>query len=335
MTNFTKNFHFPAEWKPQEATWTTMPQNLDTWHHNSIQDAQKEFFDFVNIITKSQNAHVFVNNEKNKEILLKNCEHKNLIPHIALTNDAWCRDYGPDFLIKNNETIVLDWIFNSWGNKYPPFDADNLIPQYISDYLKIPRKAYPIVLEGGSLEVNGKGDMLTTKSCLLNKNRNPNLSVTDIENLLHENYNINRIIWLEEGILGDDTDGHIDDFARFYEDGIILASSNEGPDKVVLENNKAILEKDFEVIDLPLPNKKVVFHDEILPASYLNYIFTNDHVIVPIFHDVNDQQAIDIIQLAFPNKKVVGAYANNIVIGLGGFHCLSKHQPKASGLISL
>jgi len=236
--------------------------------------------------------------------------------------------------------MIVDWGYNAWGGKYPPFDLDDNIPTLIAKYYNIP-VVYPgIVMEGGSVDFNGKGTVLTTTSCLLNPNRNPHLGQIQIEEYLRNYYGVTNILWLGDGIVGDDTDGHIDDITRFVNDDTVVTvvESNKQDDnyhplqenlrtlkKMRLENGKQL-----NIVELPMPSA-VVWDDMRLPASYANFYISNNYVVVPTFRDKNDDKALDILQQCFPDRKVVGLDSWDIIWGLGSFHCLSQQEPSANG----
>jgi agmatine deiminase len=255
------------------------------------------------------------------------------------TNDAWCRDHGPAFLINPNaeqKKMIVDWGYNAWGGKYPPFDLDDNIPTLIAQHYNIP-VVYPgIVMEGGSVEFNGKGTVLTTTSCLLNPNRNPHLSRPEIEQYLHRYYGVENILWLGDGIVGDDTDGHIDDLTRFVNETTVVTVIEENKTdenfSVLQENLKTLKKlrlengKPMDIVELPMP-AAVVYDDMRLPASYANFYIGNKYVLVPTFRDKNDDRALQILQSCFPDRKVVGLDSVDIIWGLGSFHCLSQQEP--------
>jgi agmatine deiminase len=255
------------------------------------------------------------------------------------TNDAWCRDHGPAFLINpaaQQKKVVVDWGYNAWGNKYPPFDLDDVIPTSIARQLNLPVFHPGIVMEGGSVEFNGKGTLITSTACLLNPNRNPHLSKEQIEQYLCNFYGATQILWVDEGIIGDDTDGHIDDTVRFVnEDTVLTVMEHDAKDENygLLQHNLQQLMKmrlpdgrSLNIIELPMPNE-VIYEDQRLPASYANFYIANKYVIVPTFQCERDDQALQIISGCFPDRQVVGIDSTDIIWGLGSFHCLSQQEP--------
>jgi len=333
------NYQLPAEWCEHEATWLSWLFNEETWPSNILKEAFPQYLAFIKHLALDEKVRINIQPNsfsKIKEILFLadvNLANIELFGHS--TNDCWCRDYGPDFLISDidQSKIVLDWKYNCWGEKYPPFDADNAIPQRIAKVLGLDNIKIDFVLEGGSYDANGSGVLLTTESCLLNRNRNPSLSKTEIEGYLEKYLKQNEIIWLPEGIVGDDTDGHVDDIARFVSSNKIVVGDTHNKDEnySILKRNKVILENNYEgrfdVISLPMPNKLIV-DNVLVPASYCNFYIANKKVIVPIFDDPNDQEALSILGQCFPDREIIGLESNKIIYGLGSFHCLSKQEPK-------
>ncbi|MFT7427099.1 MAG: agmatine deiminase, partial [Algoriphagus sp.] len=259
--------------------------------------------------------------------------------HFFPTNDAWCRDHGPAFLINpkaEQKKVLVKWEYNAWGEKYPPHDLDNQIPIKIATELGIPCFLTGIVMEGGSVEFNGKGTLLTSEACLLNENRNPQLNQEQIEKYLCDYYGVNHVLWVGDGIVGDDTDGHIDDITRFVNGDTVVTVVEENKSDEnhhLLQENldrlkKMRLEdgKQLNIVELPMPSP-VIYEDQRLPASYANFYIANESVIVPIFRDKNDQKALDILEECFPNRKVIGIDSTDIIWGLGSFHCLSQQEP--------
>jgi len=254
------------------------------------------------------------------------------------TNDAWCRDHGPAFLINTDtkEKVIVDWGYNAWGNKYPPFDLDDVIPTKIGERFGLPVYHPGIVMEGGSVDFNGAGTILTTTACLLNKNRNPHLNQQQIENYLYNYYGAEQILWLGDGIVGDDTDGHIDDITRFVNQDTVVTVIEENKNDEnyhLLQENLQTLKtmrllngKQLNIIELPMP-APVVYDGQRLPASYANFYIANAAVIVPTYRCDNDDKALQIIQNCFPDRKVVGIDSTDIIWGLGSFHCLSQQEP--------
>jgi len=259
--------------------------------------------------------------------------------YIHPTNDAWCRDHGPAFLVNpasEQKKVIVDWGYNAWGGKYPPFDLDDNIPTLIAQHYNIPVFYPGIVMEGGSVDFNGKGTVITSTACLLNPNRNPQLNQQQIENYLVDYYGVDQVLWVDEGIVGDDTDGHIDDTVRFVNEDTVIAVVE--PDKqdenhALLEHNLKQLKemrlmngKQLNIVELPMP-EAVYYQDQRLPCSYANFYIANHAVIVPTFRCATDDKALQIIGQCFPGREVVGIDSTEIIWGLGSFHCLSQQEP--------
>jgi agmatine deiminase len=254
------------------------------------------------------------------------------------TNDAWIRDYGPTCLLgpADQPPALIDWGYNAWGGKYPPFDLDDVVPQHIGR--RQGRRIFEpgIILEGGAIEVNGHGSLLTTEQCLLNPNRNPQLSKADVERYLREYFNVTNVLWLGRGIEGDDTDGHIDELARFVNPTTVVAPLEEDekdPNFEPLRENfdrlKSMRDQNgrpFAVTPLPMP--RAMFHDgQRLPASYCNFYIANGVVIAPVFDDPADAPAMDLLRSLFPGREVIELPARDLVWGLGAFHCITQQDP--------
>ena len=235
-----------------------------------------------------------------------------------------------------DQKAIVDWGYNAWGDKYPPYDLDDVIPTEIGRHFNLPVYHPKVIMEGGSVEFNGAGTILTTTACLLNENRNPHLNKEQIERYLLEFYGAEQILWLGDGIVGDDTDGHIDDITRFVNEDTVVTVVESNP----LDENYLLLHENLEalkamrlwngkalnIVQLPMPSP-VIHEDTRLPASYANFYIANSAVIVPTFRDVNDEKALKVIQDVFPDRKVVGIDSTDIIWGLGSFHCLSQQEP--------
>lgn len=343
LTPKAQGFRFPAEWEEQEAMWLSWPHKEASWP-GKIEKIFSEYAEFIRIVAEGQKVRINVNDEKMKNealaVLQKgNVNLSNVEFFMHPTDDAWCRDHGPAFVIhqETKEKAVVDWGYNAWGDKYPPYDQDDIIPTKIARHFGLKLFEPGIVMEGGAVDFNGQGTLLTTKSCLLNKNRNPHLTKEQIELYLCEYYGQDQVLWLEEGIVGDDTDGHIDDITRFVNSHTVVTAVEEdvsSPNYNILQKNLEILKtfkladgKDLQVIELPMP-APVIYDGEQLPASYANFYIGNKVVVVPIFEDKNDDKALRILQECFPDKKVVGVKSIELIWGLGSFHCLSQQEPK-------
>ncbi|WP_457644451.1 agmatine deiminase family protein [Persephonella sp.] len=334
-------FRMPAEWEKHKGTITTYPQAYETFF-DRLDQARDQFVQMVRYISEGETVYINVNGEEERKDLLKRLERFNVNGDVKIlinkTDDAWCRDYCPIFVKdKKGDTVALKFRFNSWGGKYP-YENDEETGNRIPEILGYKKINIDMVLEGGSIEVNGKGSLLTTESCLLNPNRNPDLSKEEIEEKLRYYLGVEKIFWLGEGIVGDDTDGHIDDITRFVsEDTIVTAVeyNRDDPNYYPLIENYERLKslKEFNIVKLPMPDPvyyKYPTDDEPyrLPASYANFYISNKAVVVPIFNCDKDSTALKILEKLFPDRKVVGIYAYDIVIGLGAFHCLTQQIPQ-------
>ena len=334
-------YWLPPEWYRHRGTITTYPQSKEDFF-SDLGEVQEQFLEFVKYISYSEKLFINVNNIDNKNELEKKLKKKdiqNVEIFINPTNDVWCRDNCPIFVKdKNGKTVALKFRFNAWGGKYN-YELDEEAGNKITQFLNIPKINIDMVLEGGSIDVNGNGSLLTTESCLLNKNRNPNLTKKEIEDKLKFYFGVKNILWLENGIVGDDTDGHIDDITRFVSSDTILTAietdKNDDNYEILkesyhrLKHFKDINSKNFNVITVPMPEPIYYqYPDETekrrLPASYINFYITNKFVLVPIFNCDRDREAINIIQSVFKDRKVVGLKADKIIIGLGAFHCLTQ-----------
>ncbi|GEM67345.1 agmatine deiminase [Sphingobacterium mizutaii NBRC 14946 = DSM 11724] len=337
-----QGFVFPAEWEKQDALWLSWPHKEESWP-GKIETIYEPYSQFIKLVAEDQLVRINVADEEMKAFALSHIEKsgakmENISFYLNPTNDAWCRDHGPAFVINRatGEKAVVDWGYNAWGGKYPPFDLDDVVPTRIAKEFNLKLFTPPIVMEGGSVEFNGKGTILTTSACLLNENRNPHLNKEQIETYLKDYYGQDQVLWLGDGIVGDDTDGHIDDITRFVSEDTVLtvveedkADDNYELLQENLENLKAMKLLDgrsLNVIELPMP-RPVEYDDQRLPASYANFYIANKVVIVPVFNDKNDSKALEIIQSVFPDRKVIGIDSVDIIWGLGSFHCLSQQEP--------
>lgn len=342
MTPKSLGFYFPAEFAPHTATWLSWPHKEASWP-GKIETIYPVYAQFIKLVAEGENVNVNVVDEAMKAKAMRfvqdaGADMSKVHFFLHPTNDAWCRDHGPAFLIHREEKkkMIVDWGYNAWGGKYPPFDLDDNIPTLIGKHLNLP-VVYPgIVMEGGSVDFNGRGTVLTTTSCLLNKNRNPRLTQKEIEKYLVDYYGVENILWLGDGIIGDDTDGHIDDITRFTNTDTVLTVVEEDKSDEnyePLQENLKLLKtmrlengKPLNIVELPMPSA-VVYEDMRLPASYANFYIANKYVVVPTFRDKNDDRALSIIQSCFPDRKVVGLDSWDIIWGLGSFHCLSQQEP--------
>ena len=336
-------YSFPAEFATHRSTWLSWPHKEASWP-GKIQTIFPAYAAFIKEVSAGELVNINVADERMRRFAIDQLEGagvdlNRIRFHFHPTNDAWCRDHGPAFLVKSGahpSKIIVDWGYNAWGNKYPPFDLDDDIPTKVAAHLGLP-VIYPgIVMEGGSVDFNGDGTLLTTTSCLLNPNRNPHLNQTQIEVYLKEFYGVEQVLWLGDGIVGDDTDGHIDDITRFVNrDTVVTVIEHDQRDEnfIPLKENAERLSKmtlrdgsALKVVELPMP-APVVYEGQRLPASYANFYIANSCVAVPTFRDKNDDRALAILQNCFPDRKVVGIDSLDVIWGLGSWHCLSQQEP--------
>ncbi len=347
MTPKEQGYYMPAEWARHEATWLTYPKNPDSWP-GKIETIYPSYHLFVKTLAEGETVHINVDDEAMRDRVARELQAigtrmENICLHIITSNDAWCRDHGPAFLLNRDVALpraIVNWNHNAWGGKYP-YELDTEVPVRIHDFFPdMPLFSPGIVMEGGSIDVNGCGDLLTTTSCLLNPNRNPHLNQDQIEGYLRDYYGVDNIIWLADGIVGDDTDGHVDDLSRFVgPDTIITAVETDTWDENYepLQKNLRILKrarlangKQPDIVELPMPD--VVFYDgQRLPASYANFYLANGKVIFPTYRCLTDNEAAYILEACFPDREVVGIDSTDIIWGLGSFHCLSQQMPAGQG----
>jgi len=344
-------FHFPAEFEKQTALWLSWPHKEASWP-GKLHTIYNPYAEFILQVASHQKVNINVADDQMKQFAIAAIQNsayaqtvnlsqlmQNVTFYFHPTNDAWCRDHGPAFLVNREagKKVIVDWGYNAWGDKYPPYDLDDNIPTRIGEKLNLPVFYPNIVMEGGSVEFNGKGTLMTTTACLLNENRNPHLNQNQIEKYLSDYYGTDHILWLGDGIIGDDTDGHIDDITRFvnHDTVVTVVEENKNDENYeILQENLSLLKKmrlengkQLNIVELPMP-KAIVYEDQRLPASYANFYISNEKVIVPIFRDdKNDQKALEVIESCFPDRKVVGINSVDLIWGLGSFHCLSQQEP--------
>ncbi|MCK6555896.1 agmatine deiminase family protein [Candidatus Binatia bacterium] len=339
-------YRMPAEWEAHAATWLSWPHKEASWPGN-FAPIPAIWVEIVRALGTHERVCVLVNDEAAaaavRELLAGGgVESGNVETHAIRTDDAWMRDHGPTFVTRlhngRTELAAVDWVYNAWGGKYPPWEHDDAVPAAIAARLGIPLFSPGIVLEGGSIDVNGRGSVLTTEQCLLNPNRNPHRSRGEIETVLRDYLGVGNVLWLGDGIAGDDTDGHVDDLARFVDPGTVVTVVEEDPRDdnygTLRDNLKrlhAMRDQDgrpLRVVALPMP-APVEYDGQRLPASYANFYIGNGVVLVPTFADPNDAVALQILQTCFPTRRVAGIHAREMVWGLGAFHCVTQQQPAA------
>src|SRR5258706_8057881 len=365
-------YSFPPEWAPHRATWFSWPRPEGISSPDKYHTVPENLARIFKEIAPRERVEINVPNG-NYEFLVKRqlrehgCPLTNIFFHHIKTNESWCRDHGPAFVVRKNpqsgkrEIAIVDWGFNAWGGKYPPYDDDDRVPTEIARELGLPvfyprgtgvspvsfgggkkhgrgAHATAVIMEGGSVEFNGAGTILTTTQCLLNKNRNPELTKPQIEQYLKDFYGQKHVCWLRDGIAGDDTDGHIDDLARFLNPTTIVVGiedDRKAENYDVLQDNlrrvKKLRDQDgrpFEIVEIPMPGR-VEHDDQRLPATYVNFYFVNGALLVPTFGNrKKDAKAFSVLQEQLPDRKVIGIDCRELIWGLGAIHCLSQQQPK-------
>ena len=345
LTNTPKSlgYSFPAEWSKHRATWLSYPHDDSYSWPGTLPRIFPFYNNFIKELSKGEQVCINVRSEKLRDKVIHDLSETGVdISRITLllnpTNDAWCRDHGPAFLVNPSGKIpkvIVSWRYNAWGDKYP-HDLDETIPGLVGKFLNIPVFYPGIVMEGGAVDFNGKGTLLTTTQCLLHENRNPQLLQHEIEEYLRDYYGIEQILWLDEGIDGDDTNGHIDDITRFFrEDAVVtmVEPNRSDPNHAILQKNLQKLKsfrlrsgKQLNIAEIPMP-KPVIYEDQRLPASYANFYIANNAVIVPNFQCSEDDRAMRILEECFPDRKIIGIDSVEIIWGLGSFHCLSQQEP--------
>jgi agmatine deiminase len=336
-----QGYRMPAEWESHAATWLSWPRREGISFPDSYDAVIPVFVRMIDALRESEPVKINVtdpDHEQQVRLLLKDIDTRHVEYFHIPTNEPWCRDHGPIFLTRDREPrlAVVDWDYNAWGNKYPPFDLDEVVPTRIAEHLHLPVFYPRLVMEGGSFDANGTGSLLTTTSCLLNPNRNPGRSKIEIEQTLGAYLGVTNILWLGDGIEGDDTDGHIDDISRFFGQAAVLTAVEDDPkdpnfeplqaNLAILKTMKAEDGTSLEVRPLPMP-PRVDREGRRLPASYANYYVANKVVLLPAFRSPLDQRASEILQLCFPERRIIPIDCTELIWGLGAFHCLTQQQP--------
>lgn len=340
--SITSMRRMPAEWSPQEATWISWPHNPDTWP-GVLEAARVSMSDAVVALAQVGRVHINVNDEATRGDVERRLRGRVPDGQVRLesivTNDAWIRDYGA-IIVRDAEApggfAACDFGYNAWGGKYPPYDRDQAVARQMAERLGLPRHQSELILEGGSVEVNGEGLGLVTEQCLLNPNRNPGKSRAAIESVLAEFLGIDEAIWLGDGVVGDDTDGHIDNLARFFGPTsvvTIVEADRSDPNHAPLADNLARLKafrdtrgRALDVVELPVP-APVMHEGQRLPASYANFYIANEIVLMPAYGGPGDDVARGILAECFPQRRIVPIDCRPLVVGLGALHCLTQQIP--------
>lgn len=338
-------YRMPAEWETHVGTWFSWPRPEGISFPDKYDTVPPVYAELIKHLVKVEDVNINVWHAE-MEAWVRGLLKDNGTPlervkfHHFPTYEPWCRDHGPIFLVRDqggkHERAIVDWAYNAWGGKYPPFDLDDAVPQHVAKLRGLPLFSPNIVMEGGALDVNGKGTLLTTEACLLNPNRNPDLSKEQIEQYLKDYLGVTNILWLGDGIVGDDTDGHVDDLTRFVNPTTVVTIVEEDPQDenyhLLQENLKRLQTmndqdgRPLRVVELPMPGL-VEFDGQRLPASYANFYIANGIVLVPTYRHKNDQKALDILQREMPKHKVIGVDSTELIWGLGSFHCISQQEP--------
>lgn len=341
-------YSFPAEWERQDAVWFSWPRPEGISFPGKYHTVPGNLAAIVGEIVAREHVHVVVPNENwefivRQQLAAYECPARRVKFFHVPTNECWCRDHGPAFVVKRGRggarsAAIVDFGYNAWGGKYPPFDADDEVPTRLAGALGLPLFRTPVVMEGGAVDFNGAGCVLTTESVLLNANRNPGMDRREVEHFLCEWYGQEKVLWLGDGIAGDDTDGHVDDLARFVNERTIVTAVESDPRdpnfRVLRENLRRLKTlrdaqgRPFEIVTIPMP-KPVVHDGQRLPATYLNFLFVNGALLVPTFRDRRSEKvALSTLAMLLPRHEVIGIDCTELIWGLGAIHCLTQQQPK-------
>ncbi len=338
-------FSMPPEWAPHRGTWLSWPHKEASWP-GKFEPVPGIFARMVGVLAEQEEVHINVADEEMeagvRSLLTRSGASMNRVFfHRNPTDDAWCRDHGPIFLQRQRngkaEEAIVDWDYNAWGGKYPPFAQDDVIPTRIGEELGLQVFHPGIVMEGGSLDINGKGTLLTTEACLLNPNRNPSLGRGEIEDYLRAYLGVTNVLWLGDGIAGDDTDGHVDDLTRFVDATTVVTvveedhrDENFEPLQENLQRLRAMKDQDgrpLRVETLPMPGP--LYHEgQRLPASYANFYIANGVVLLPGYDPAQDRKAQATLERLFPGRRIVVMDCTDLVWGLGAFHCVTQQWPR-------
>jgi agmatine deiminase len=337
-------FRMPAEWEPHAATWLSWPRAEGISFPGRFDRVPAIWAKLAGLLAEDEDVHINVFSPGHRAMVVEALRagglagHARIFLHDFPAYEPWCRDHGPIFIRKGAELAVVDWAYNAWGGKYPPHDLDDAVPLRAAELLGLPVYQPGIVMEGGALDVNGEGTLLTTEACLLNPNRNPHLNRQQIEGCLRDYLGVQKILWLGDGIVGDDTDGHVDDLTRFVNADTVVTVVEEDPadaNYAPLRENRERLAgmtladgRPLRVVELPMP-RAIEVEGQRLPASYANFYIANAKVLVPVFGDPADARACRILEELFPGRRIVPFDASELIWGLGALHCITQQQPAA------
>lgn len=331
-------FYMPAEWHPHKRCWMAWPCRTEVWG-DGLDAAREAYASVAKAIAEFEPVTMVANPEDVAEVSLRCGSGVAALP-LAL-DDSWMRDIGPSFVIDGKGGLAgIDWQFNAWGGKYKTYDKDAALAQALLDHTSITRHAAPLVLEGGSIHVDGEGTLLTSEQCLLNPNRNPNLTPKEIEELLSAYLGVRSFVWLGQGLVDDETDGHIDNLACFVRPGVVLALTTKDTadaNYAALQDNLQRLRaardakgREFEVVEIEQPAAATDSDGRRIARSYINFYIANGGIVMPEFEDPKDDAAFATISKCFPNRAVRQVPAGDIVVGGGGIHCITQQQPEAA-----
>jgi agmatine deiminase len=341
-TPAAQGYRWPAEWEPHRATWLSWPHNPETWP-TALAAVHATFGAMVAALQPHEAVEIGLSDEALEAIARESIRaaggdpDRNVRFHRYPTTDAWCRDHGPIFVVTDDGRRALcDFRFDNWGRKYPGWELDDAVPRHVEKILGLPRFAADVVLEGGGIEGDGQGTVITTESCLLNPNRGPGRTRERMERLLAGFLGTRHVVWLHDGIEGDDTDGHIDDLVRFVAPGVVVAAACDDPrdanSAVLAENRRRLATardargRALEVIDLPMP-PRIELEGHRSPASHANFYVANGVVLVPTFGGASDARALAILREHFASREVIGIPCAELVSGFGAIHCVTQQEP--------
>jgi agmatine deiminase len=341
-TPASQGYRWPAEWEPHRATWLSWPHNRETWP-DALDAVRASFAAMVAALAPREAVEIGVADDAMEETARAAIRRagwdpdRNVRFHRWPTTDAWCRDHGPIFVLRSGgEKAIVDFRFDNWGRKYPGWELDDAVPRHVEKALGLPRFASEMVLEGGGIDGDGQGTVLTTESCLLHPNRGPGRTRERMERLLADFLGARRVLWLGEGIAGDDTDGHVDDIARFVAPGVVVAATCDDP----ADANAAPLAENLRrlramtdargaalrIVELPMP-PRLEQAGQRSPASHANFYLANGVALVPVFGHGSDARALAILRELLPGRDVVGIPSAELVSGFGAVHCVTQQEP--------
>ena len=332
-----KGFYMPPEWAPHKRTWMEWPCRESLWG-DDIEAAREAYAEVARTIAEFEPVTMIANPDNVAEVSLFCGSGSGVGAHPLPHDDSWMRDNGPTFLVDGKGGLAgVDWRFNAWGDKFPPYDKDDAVAREVLEHLGVERFEAPLVMEGGSFHVDGEGTLITTEQCLLNKNRNPNLSRKDIEDHLMGFLGVNKIVWLGEGLEDDHTDGHVDNICCFARPGVVIlqACYDEGDHnhkiyldaKGRLEGSTDAHGRQFEIIEIEQPKRRLDREGVRIGLSYVNFYLPTGGVVMPAFGDGKDDAAFDTLKEVFPDRVVRRVEVSDILVGGGGIHCITQQQP--------